>query len=470
MTSPLAQYQQAVSAMKQGQFQVATELLHQVVTASPQVAECHLTLGLAYEGLQQIDPALAAYGQALSLKPDLSEAYESYCRCLDLKPDAADGYSQMGIAFAESHRPLQAEKCFRRALEVNPSHAQAHNNLGLLLNSMGHWHEALDCFERAVALDHTYANAQWNLALSLLRLGNLQRGWQKFTWRRRAQLNAIRETQRSAGPGWNGTPFPDQTLLIRYEQGLGDSLQCLRYLPQVKALGGTVLVETPASLYPLLEHMPEIDLCVPATTEGHPTAYYDQFVYIMDLPRIFTSDLDSIPSHVPYLEAPSERYSGWRDTFDSQTFNVGIVWAGSPRHTNDTQRSCPLPHWQCLWDIPGVRWYSLQKGPAAGSLSPEHPIIDLSPRLNDFADTAAALMHLDLVISVDTAVLHLAGALNRPVWGLLAFLSDWRWLLDRSDSPWYPSLRLFRQNQPGHWTGVFEPVKTALLLQLQHHP
>lgn len=463
------QYQQAIQAMKTGRLEQATTLLRQVVACRPDIAECHLTLGLAYEGLQQTNQALQSYGRALSLKPDLQNALESYCRCLDQKSDAAEGYSQLAIAFAESNRLQQAEAFFRRALSLDPQHIRAHNNLGLLLNQLGRPQEAISCFQHAVSLDPHYANAQWNLALGLLRLGRLREGWQQFTWRTRAQLDAILDSHRSAKPNWDGSPFPDQTLLVRYEQGLGDAIQFIRYLPQVKALGGTVLVETPAALAPLFQRLVAIDQCIPAAPDGVQTVAHDHSVYLMDLPGIFQTDLETIPTPPPYLEPPPQCMDAWRNTFAPQALNVGIVWAGSPRHSNDLKRSCPLQHWPSLWDIPGIHWYSLQKGRAQESLSPELPLCDLSPRLHDLGDTAAAIMHLDLVISVDTSVLHLAGALNRPAWALLPFMPDWRWLLNRHDSPWYPSLTLFRQPHPGDWPTVFHQIKTALMQQINPH-
>ncbi len=463
LPTPTQQFQQAVQACGRGQWQQAAGLLENVVATRPQIPECHISLGVVYENLLQNDRAIAAYGQAVSLNPDCGEALEGYCRCLDRQPDASEGYLQIGIAFAETGRAAQAESFFTRALALNPDAPLAHNNLGLLLNQQGRFQEAIEHFQQAVTLKPDYANAHWNLGLCLLRLGRLAEGWAQYAWRDRAELDTILVSQRKAGRPWDGSSFLGQRLLVRYEQGMGDAIQLARYLPWVKERGGTVLVEVPDALRDLFVSMAEIDQCVPAAPDGIPIADHDTFIFMMDLPRIFQTTLETIPSQVPYLHVPPDKIDQWRDTFDPRQFKVGIVWAGSPRHTNDIHRSCPLSHWQMLWELSGVTWYSLQKGQPAKELPSDLPIQDLSDRLHDFSDTAAAITHLDLIISVDTAVLHLAGALNQPAWGLLPFVPDWRWLLERSDSPWYPSLRLFRQTQPDAWPGVLQQVRAALV-------
>ena len=252
--------------------------------------------------------------------------------------------------------------------------------------------------------------------------------------------------------------------MVYSEQGLGDTIQFARYLPQVKARGGQVLVETWTPLRRMLQSLGCIDCIVETSSEKIPDAEFDLCVSIMDLPRIFQTRLSSIPSQVPYFQTNHQGTDIDKTLFNQGDLNVGIVWAGAPTHGNDRNRSCALGLFRSLAHIPGVRLFSLQKGQARAQLD-QHPdlsIKDLTMSCADLMDTACVLEHLDLVITVDTALAHLAGALGKPTWTLLPFAPDWRWLLAREDSPWYPSMRLFRQDRPGNWRGVFERVQQAL--------
>jgi Flp pilus assembly protein TadD len=460
---PVGLYHQALDEFNHGNTTHALGLLQQVISISPNLAPCHFVLGRVHERLNQIDQAISAYGQALCLDPDSEEALVNYQRCIEQVPDAADAYNHLGISFARANRLQQAEQCFQRAIELAPGHAIAYNNRGLLFKSCARYAEAIANYRRAIRLDPDYANAHWNLALTLLLTGDFTEGWEEFKWRRRANLDAILPTQRREPPTWEGTPFRHQCLLIRYEQGLGDNIQCIRYLPLVKRLGGRVAVESQSELLGLFKLIPEIDELVEATVDGSPRITCDLFAFAMDLPGILKTRLDTIPTNTPYLYTDIEKKILWQQRLTDKAFNVGIVWAGSPKHTNDGQRSCSLDCFAPLARIPKVRLFSLQKGPADEQLSRiNFPIENLAPKLHDFADTAALIEALDLVISVDTACLHLAGALDQPAWGLLPSVPDWRWLTDREDSPWYRSLTLFRQPKLHDWQSVF----TRIILRL----
>ena len=408
--------------------------------------------------------ALAAFGQALRLKPDDADALAGYKDVLERMPDAAEGFNDLAIALSEWGQTPQALACFQRAIELSGDYAEAYNNAGLLLKGIGRVDEAIRYARRAVDLAPGYANAQWNLALVLLLTGQFREGWRRFGWRHKANLDAILQSQRDDPATWRGDAFPGRTLLIRYEQGVGDCLQMARYLPLVKARGGTVVLEAPKPLIRLLSRLDGVDQVLEALPDGRPATASDLHAFIMDLPGIFDTAVDTIPAVTPYLRADPGQVLRWRERLSGDHLKVGIVWAGSPRHTNDLNRSCPLHHFRTLLEIPGVRLLSLQKGPARSQLASRNdwPVANLADDLGDWADTAAVIENLDLVIGVDTAVLHLAGAMGRRVWAILPFMPDWRWMLHRDDSPWYPTMRLFRQPRPGDWDSVFAALRSQL--------
>ncbi|MCP4455348.1 MAG: glycosyltransferase family 9 protein, partial [Planctomycetes bacterium] len=314
-----------------------------------------------------------------------------------------------------------------------------------------------------IALQPDYADAHWNRTLALLLKGDLGQGLAHY------QAHYEARKTRTINPGdnhplWRGEPLEGQRVLVRFEQGLGDNLQFIRYLPRIKQRGGTVIYQAKPALLPLLRGFQGIDELIEATPDHDVPVAYDLQISLMDLPRIFNTTLDNVPVNVPYLKPDPKRVAAWQETFVHAGMKVGLVWAGSPFHRNDRNRSCPIQALASLAQTQGVHFYGLQTGPA-GQEAQTHPNIhfqNLGHRLHDLSDTAAAIAHLNLVISVDTATLHLAGALGQSAWGLLPYAPDWRWLLDRSDTPWYPALRLFRQARPGDWHTLLDQVAGAL--------
>jgi ADP-heptose:LPS heptosyltransferase len=266
---------------------------------------------------------------------------------------------------------------------------------------------------------------------------------------------------------WDGKPLNDKAILIHTEQGFGDTIQFVRYLPMVKAQGGRVIFECQQSLCRLLRNCNGIDEIIEKTSANKLSGQSDVHTHLLDLPGIFKTTLKSIPLHIPYITPDPILVDQWASRLKvDDGFKIGIVWAGNPHHTRDHNRSCSLADFAKLADVPGLSLYSLQKGNdsiESDNLLMGMEIVNLENELNDFTDTAAVIANLDLVISVDTAVAHLTGAIGKPVWTLLPFAADWRWLLKRKDSPWYPNMRLFRQNQPGDWSGVFEQVREELI-------
>jgi hypothetical protein len=315
-------------------------------------------------------------------------------------------------------------------------------------------------FDRAIALEPNMPEAHWNKALLCLTLGDYERGLEGYEWRWRG---ATELTSRGfAQPQWRGEDIAGKTVFLHAEQGFGDSIQMLRYLPLVKARAAHVVLELPDPLMPLLGPMAD-DVTV--FNRGTPLPHFDVHCPLMSLPLAFGTRVDTVPQNIPYLRVPAERLEKWRARLPrTDKPRVGLVWSGKPSHKNDHNRSIPLTKLSSLIALPGLSFVSLQREYRDADLPvlAQMPIARIDEALNDFADTAAAMEQCDLVIAVDTAVAHLAGSLGRPLWVLLSHIQDWRWLRERADSPWYPSARLFRQARDGNWDGVI-PVLTREL-------
>ncbi len=460
----------------------AIESYKQAIRLDPDYADAYNNLAITLGTQERLDEAVANYQQAIRLDPGLADAHYNlanilreqgqyaeaiagYKRAIELRADHAEAYNNMSRALKECGEFSEAIENCEKAIVLKPDFAEAYNNLGLLLRAQGRHAEAIENHERAIQIKPDYANAHWNYSLVLLSCGRFAEGWEQYQWRRKARLGAILDSQRCDRSGWDGSSFAGKRLLIRYEQGMGDSLQFVRYVPMVKARGGTVIFEALGPLLGLLEGFDGIDQLVEAAPDGEPTVDFDLDAFVLDLPRILGTTVETIPAEVPYLYADRTKVEYWRDRLADDDFKVGIVWAGSPKHTNDSNRSCRLEHFKALGEIESVRLIGLQKGdPAAEAeqVRGKMLFVNLGAEFQDFADTAAVIENLDLVISVDTAVLHLAGAMGKKVWGLLPFDADWRWMLDRPDSPWYPTMKLFRQRMPGDWDGVFNCVAEEL--------
>ena len=336
---------------------------------------------------------------------------------------------------------------------MNPSFKEAWETLALSLEEEARLPEALACWERVHQLDPGWIKGRWACSLTLLKMGRLPEGWASYEYR--LQIPELIPQRDFNAPRWTGQPFHQQTLLITAEQGLGDTIQFIRFVPQVKARGGAVVVECQAPLADLLASCPGIDRIV---ASGQALPHYDWHVSLMSLPHIFQTTLETIPSEVPYLRSvhPLQRTRG-------KGLRVGLVWAGNPKQQRDRIRSCPFNALLPLFEIQGIHWVSLQKEIPSSDRDPVEVCEHLERvSLKDFVATAEQVSGLDLVISVDTSVAHLAGALSVPVWILLSRAGDWRWLMDRDDSPWYPSARLFRQRQAGDWKEVVQRVSEEL--------
>jgi hypothetical protein len=392
----------------------------------------------------------------------LDEALAAYERAIALAPGYAEAHNHRAIALNDLDRPAEALASSDRALALAPGHADAWYNRGNALRELHRHADAAQSYERAIALAPDHASAHWNLADCRLILGDFARGWEQYEWRWRLASRA--QSRRAfAQPLWLGAePLAGRTILLHAELGLGDTLQFCRYATEVAQRGARVLLEAQAAVLPLLQTLEGVERLV---RRGEALPGFDFHCPLMSLPLAFRTDLGNVPARVPYLHSDPARVQAWRDRLgEAAKPRVGMVWSGSQGLRND-KRSMALAQMLPL-ARPGLEWVSLQKEvPACDAelLAAHNDIRDVGADLRDFADTAALVELLDLVVTVDTSVAHVAGALGKPLWILLPFNPhDWRWLLEREDSVWYPTARVFRQPAAGDWASVIARVGEEL--------
>ena len=495
-----------------GEIQPAMDYYRRLVELRPNSARAHYCFGVAQELLGRPDAAKDSFRRAVALQPDsaefhcgmardlykcgeLPEAVESYERALALDPNRWDIHNGLGLALTDLgryeaagevlHKGLalqpdsakmyaslgylfdckgdlpSAADAYRRALKLDPTLVSAHCQLGLVLFGLGELAEATECFQRVLTLDPNSADATFYLATLHLLQGQFAIGWSEYESRWQTAAGR-RQRWTFSQPQWKGEPLKGERILIYAEQGLGDTLNFVRYVPLVAARGGQVILEVQPTLRRLL-----------STTEGAWQVLsrgdtLPDFAWqcpLMSLPLAFATDLSTIPAKIPYVQPPPDLVVRWRQRLPGKTLRIGLTFGGSPENGPDRWRSIPLAQIAPLTNLEGTTFYSLQKGPAAEQLKQLKPparLVDLQDELVDFSDCAAIVANLDLVISVDTSVAHLAGSMGKPVWILLHNASDWRWFLDRDDSPWYPTARLFRQSTHGNWQDVLASVEREL--------
>jgi tetratricopeptide (TPR) repeat protein len=466
-----------------GQTHEALASFDRAFALMPASADALIARGNAHYALKSFAAALADYDRAAALRSDAApiqnnrgnalrelgrheDALAAFDSALALKPDYAEAHNNRGNAALELNRIAEALADYDRALALKPDYAEALVNRGNALRYVAQTEEAIASFDRALALNPQLPEAHWNKGLTCLSIGDFARGWAAYEWRWRR--NNTEMTPRDfAQSQWRGEDLRGRTILLHAEQGFGDTIQFIRYLPMVIAKGGQVVLEIPDDLRPL---MPHTDGVVTLARRGEPLPPFDLHCPLMSLPLAFGTTLATIPAPVSYLQAPVERVAKMRVRLaGTKSPCVGLVWSGKPTHKNDHNRSIRLAQLTPLLARPGVGFVSLQKDTRAADRAAlaQAPLLRLDDTLCDFADTAAVIAALDLVIAVDTAVAHLAGAMGKPVWILLPAIGDWRWLLARADSPWYPSARLFRQPRIGNWQGAIAEVARELDLFAQ---
>ncbi|TWA90122.1 tetratricopeptide (TPR) repeat protein [Bradyrhizobium stylosanthis] len=457
-------------------FEESERCYREALRLNPAFAQAYNNLGILLAALGRLEEAELSLREACKLNPGFPEALnnlgdllrvrgrsdeaEACCReALRLKPDYVSAQLNLGNALRESGRFQEAEPCYRTALDHNPVWPEALNNLGSLLFDLGRPDEAARSIRTALAQKPDYPDAHTNLAITLLLDGRFDEGWREYEWRWKQEKNKP-HLRGFSQPLWDGGDIGDRVLLLHAEQGLGDTLQFCRFVPDIAA-GRRVILEVQRPLVPLLAGLPGIARIV---AHGDPLPAFDVHCPLLSLPLVLGTTLETIPRKTSYLRADPQRAAAWRQRLGQlDGLRVGLVWAGNQAMGADRRRSIPLERFSALADLSDVSFVSLQKGPAAGEPPPPGlSLHDWTEDLHDFGETAALVEALDLVVSVDTAVVHLAGALGRPVWLLNRFDRCWRWLLNRDDSPWYPTLRQFRQAEPGDWGGVLQHVRAEL--------
>jgi tetratricopeptide (TPR) repeat protein len=509
---PEAHYNLGIVLARQGRLDEAVASYRQAIDLKPDYLDAHNNLGTVLARQDKLDEAVASYQRAIQLNPTspgahnnlglslarqdkLDEAAASYQRAIDLKPDDHNVHNHLGIVLARQDKLDEAAACFQRAIAFKPDYPDAHNNLGSILEKQDRFGEAVACFQQAIGLKpdfsdaHNnlgialwkqgrldeavasyqqvlhfkpdYAEAHWNRGLAWLQMGQFEQGWPGYEWRWKCKdFGTLPPFQ---APLWDGSPLDGRTILVHAEQGLGDTLQFIRYAPLLHQRGGRVIMMCQPLLTRLLARNSGIERLL---AHGDPTPEFDFHVPLLSLPGLLGTTLESVPADVPYLGAEPELVETWRQRLSIYPgFKIGIAWQGNPKYRLDRVRSVPLAQFAPLARVPGVHLLSLQKNVGREQLAARErrfPVTDLSGQLEDFVDTAAVMKNLDLVITSDTSIAHLAGALGVPVWVALHEFSDWRWLQNRDDCPWYPTMRLCRQARLGQWEDVFHRIAEAL--------
>ena len=466
-----------VARHQQGRSAEALELIERALLQRPRSPWALSNRGVVLSRIGRQADALACFDRVLEIDPDDPEvlnnrgnvlrelkrpieALASYDGALALKADYADAVCNRATALQDLGRHEEALAGYARTLALSEDHLDALYNRGAALLALNRHAEAIASYQRVLALWPDHADAHWNEALARLAIGDFAAGWKGFEWRWRT--SDAKATRDWPCPLWLGeTALESKSILLYAEQGIGDTLQFVRYAPLVAARGAAVRLVVHRELKTLVARMAGLEVF----GEDDLLPVCDLRCPLLSLPLAFGTRLDSVPAEIPYLAASQERIARWRGRLGGARRRIGLVWAGNPRHANDARRTIPFAALSPILAVPDVGFVSLQKEVPQSdreALRGDERIIDLAPELGDFADTAAVLMQLDLVICVDTAVAHLAGALGKPVWILLPYASDWRWLVGREDSPWYPTARLFRQSAAGDWANVIARVAGEL--------
>jgi len=457
-----------------GRNDMAIQLLNQVINLDPNYSQAYSNLGNILKNEDRLEEAIAHYQKAIELEPNNSSNYSNlgfiffqksqiesaianYQKSLSLDPSNPKINFNLGVAWQNKEDLSKAITYYQKVINLEPDYTQAYNNLGFIFQEQGNLTVGISYYQKAVELEPDAPEPHLNLSLALLLIGDFKSGFQEYNWRWQADksLSLIQPEKL-----WDGSNLGAQIILLHTEQGYGDTIQFIRYLPLVKQQGGRIILSCHKPLVRLLEKIPGIEQCLDIKVNF---IGFDVHAPLLELPRIFGTTLDNIPPPIRNLNMPEIPLIKLESP-EINYLKVGMVWRTNQNSSTAVKRSCKLMDFQYLLNIAGVSFYSLQKEPGVDlQLLKTLPILDLSSQLNDFADTAGIITQLDLVITVDTAVAHLAGTLGKPVWILLPFVPNWRWMLDRNDSPWYPTARLFRQPKVGDWDSILIEVKQALM-------
>jgi Flp pilus assembly protein TadD len=482
------------SCLRQGRYSEAAFYLRQALRFEPNDPVALNNLGTTFWLMGRNEEAEGYYRQALELKPDdysiannlgntlwhrnsLDEGAVFYRRALELRPDSAETWMNLGVLLTDLGQYADATRCIEESLRLRPGSHEAYDNLGATLARQGFWDQALDCCNRALAIEPHFPEARRNRGLIWLIRGDFEHGWPEYEWR----LSCKRHVGYNPdSPRWTGEDLRGRTILLHAEQGFGDTIQYIRFVTEVrKRNAGSVIVICQQALLRLFARIPGIDVL---REEHSPVPPFHIHASLCSLPAILGATLANLPAPLAYLSADPETIAQWRTKLAralagdmDRALKIGIVWQGNPKHRQDRFRSFRLKDFEPLARLPGVRLVSLQKDHGTEQLRDlggRFPVIDLASKSaesedrRDFLDTASIVSQLDLVISADSAVAHLAGSLGARVWVALPSVAEWRWMIDCEDSPWYPSMRLFRQGKAGDWPGVFNRMANILRCEL----
>jgi tetratricopeptide (TPR) repeat protein len=462
-----------------GRFEIAERYILSSLSKYPNTADSYYYLGLIYKASNKIHDAMASYQLALNCNSNFDLAWYNFgeillnqehyslaitCfqKVITISPDFEDAYLNLGESYSRMENFHEAIQCFEKLLSINANHTDALYNMGVAYNGLRQYKKCIETYDKVLAIDSGHIKSHYNKSFLLLADGDYVNGFSEYEWRLKKQSTYHSTSEK---PVWQGQTIHSKTLLVYAEQGFGDCIQFIRFLPDIKKKVQKVILECQPELVRIFSDLNAADQIV---LRGDPLPDHDFQVSLLSACYVLNITLDNLPSEIPYLKGhyplPKEIQPYLSN---NQKMRIGLVWGGtgSTLKKTDLGRSLSLKSCQGLLDIMNIQWFSLQKGARARELNDisDKQLIDLGQYCNDFADTACAASKMDLIITVDTAMAHLAGALGLRVWTILSYDADWRWLKDLNYSPWYPGMRLFRQDHPGNWETVLEQIKNKLI-------
>ncbi|WP_378954439.1 tetratricopeptide repeat protein [Pelosinus sp. sgz500959] len=473
-----------IAQLRRNDLDEAINAFCQAIELNPYYAEAYFNMGVIQAELKMMDESVGMFYQAIELNPHFYEAYNNvgavlrimyqleaaeFClrRAIELRPDYSKAYNNLGLVLKDRYCLAEAEVCLRHSIELDPNDPETYNNLALVLKDVDRLEEAERCLCRAIELRPGFKEAEFALAFLYLLQEQYNKGWGKYNeWREfyEPKLKKIGYPHLDC-PRWQGEDLTGRKILLFSDQGFGDAIQFVRYGKMIAELGAKTSIWVQKPLERLIKT--SINSCEIYNDDDTSSGQFDFSCSLSRMPYMFNTDRETIPQVIPYIQTSCECATIWQERLNQldggHKYRVGVVWAGNPNHENDRNRSIVFDVFKELFDINEVSWISLQVGKRAEDLlQTPYPVLDISEHLSDFFETAGAINNLDLVITIDSAVAHLAGAMGKETWLLVPYNPDWRWQLKREDSPWYSTMKLFRQHEPGNWQEVLTRVKDAL--------